>query len=81
MDKTFTPSQVRDRAAKVLITMDQLFVKAQMSPATFWRWERGKPVRPLSLEKLRQALEAIEGEKAALSRDGAAPLAYGGDND
>ncbi len=60
-----TPEQVRDRAAKALVTMDTLFAKAGISPSTFWRWEKGKSdIRPLAREKIRQALEAIERERA-----------------
>jgi transcriptional regulator with XRE-family HTH domain len=46
--------------------MDALFARAGIPASTFWRWERGDhEPRPLTVEKLRQALEAIEGEKAA----------------
>jgi transcriptional regulator with XRE-family HTH domain len=62
----FTPDIIRQRAARALVTMDALFARAEIPASTFWRWERGDhQPRPLTLEKIRQALEAIEGEKAA----------------
>jgi transcriptional regulator with XRE-family HTH domain len=60
-----TPATIRQRATRALVTMDALFARAGIPASTFWRWERGDhEPRPLTVEKLRQALEAIEGEKA-----------------
>jgi len=46
--------------------MDTLFARSGVSPSTFWRWEteRSNPGL-LTLEKLRQALEAAEAERQA----------------
>lgn len=63
--ENITPQDIRNRATRALLTMDALFERANVKASTFWRWEKGKnEIRPLTLEKLRQALEAAEAEHA-----------------
>jgi predicted transcriptional regulator len=64
MSQPITPAEVRSRANKALITLEDLFKRADIAPSTFWRWEREthKP-RPLTIEKLKQALEKVERER------------------
>ncbi len=59
-----TPKDIRDRAAKALVTMDALFTRAGVKASTFWRWEKGKTkVKPITREKIVQALAAFEAER------------------
>lgn len=59
-----TPQDIRDRAARALVSMATLLERADVKGSTFWRWEKGhSKIRPLTLEKLRQTLEAIEEER------------------
>jgi len=64
METNLTPPEIRTRAAKALVTMDKLFARSGISPQTFRSWEKGiRQVTPLTMERLKQALEAIEQEK------------------
>jgi len=63
--ENLTPETIRTRAAEALVTMDTLFSRAGVAPTTFWRWEtRRNAMRPLTLQKIKQALEAIEAERS-----------------
>ena len=61
--ENLTPQEVRNRAASALITMADLFKRANVDPSTFLRWEKGEnEARPLTKAKLVKALEQVEGD-------------------
>lgn len=65
-DEYPTPSKIRHRVHAAGFSMSHLFTRARIHASTFWRWERtGSTPTLLTLEKLRQTLEAIEAERRA----------------
>jgi transcriptional regulator with XRE-family HTH domain len=61
-----TPSDIRERATQAHSTLQSLLEKAGIDRATFWRWENDKGVpHPVTVQKVVDALDAIERERAA----------------
>jgi transcriptional regulator with XRE-family HTH domain len=67
MNAPLTPAAVRDRATKAHTSINKLMARAGLPNSTFWRWEKGAIVNPhpVTLQKLSDALGAIEAERAA----------------
>lgn len=66
MIDALTPQSVRDRATAAHVSINKLMARADLPNSTFWRWERGhinKP-HPVTLQKIADALDAIEAERA-----------------
>jgi transcriptional regulator with XRE-family HTH domain len=54
-----TPLAVRVAASERLISLAEFLQRADVNATTFWRWEKGEVTpRPLTLAKLRRAVEA-----------------------
>ena len=63
---TITPADIRDRAYKARVSMNQLMKRAGVPNSTFWRWETGRvQIRPSTVDRLVAALEAFEAERNA----------------
>lgn len=65
MDTEITPGEIRSRATKAYSTLDNLLSRAGVAKSTFWRWEKGEITdpHPVTIQKIVDALEEIEGEK------------------
>jgi hypothetical protein len=64
MKTALTPEIVRQRATKAHVSINQLMKRARLQNSTFWRWQQGSEPHPVTLQKLSDALDAIEAEKA-----------------
>jgi transcriptional regulator with XRE-family HTH domain len=61
-----TPAIVKARATAAHMTIRQLMLHAGLPESTFWRWETGKVDKPhpVTVQKISDALDAIEKERA-----------------
>jgi len=55
-----TPQSVKDRAYEARISINQLLKNAGVSTTFMWRWEGGSDPHPITLHKVREALEQAE---------------------
>lgn len=59
MENTITPEQVEAAAVKARTPLTAFIRQAGINPATFYRWKSGAALRPLTLAKLADAVEAV----------------------
>lgn len=60
METDLTPQIVRDRATAARVPLSHVLKLANVSHATFYRWENGTKPRPLTLAMFEDALAAAE---------------------
>jgi uncharacterized protein YtpQ (UPF0354 family) len=58
MENELTPQAVREAAFERLMSLNAFLKMANVAPATFYTWEHGQNPRPLTLAKLRRAVES-----------------------
>jgi hypothetical protein len=58
MQNTITPEQVEAAAVKARIPLTAFIRQAGVNPATFYRWKKDAELRPLTLAKLADAVNA-----------------------
>lgn len=64
--ETITPAMIRDRATAAHVSINQLMERAGLPNSTFWRWDTGRieHPHPVTVQKIADALAAIEAEHA-----------------
>ena len=58
MQNEITPEQVEAAALAARMPLYKFLAKAGVSRGTFYKWQKGNPVRPLTLAKLADAMES-----------------------
>ncbi len=59
MENTITPEQVEAAAVKARVPLTAFIRQAGVNPATFYRWKNNADLRPLTLAKLADAVQAV----------------------
>lgn len=62
MGKPITPAIVQDAALKQLVPLGQFLRDAGVGTSSYHRWRNGAKLSPLTIEKLRRAVERVYGE-------------------
>ena len=62
-----TPALIRKRATEAHVSINHLMLRAGLPNSTFWRWETGRidSPHPVTVQKISDALDELEAEKAA----------------